>query len=125
MATQLYVLANRTTTDVQFTNTETAADSTPANALTMVHTGGKDGDYCNIPDCSDETYFKAHHMSVTSTDAENPWTVAFWNNDLQNHLLYYSLDGSYQSGKAIEGSSQLKGVSLLLVAANDVRFFPY
>jgi hypothetical protein len=126
MATQLYILANSTAQNVILTNTESDSDTTAANTLTVAHTGGKDGDYCNIPDCSEEKYFAGHHMSITSdqTDVES-WTIALWNDDVQNHLLYYSLDGTYASRKSIQGSSQYKGISILVAASNDVLFFIY
>jgi hypothetical protein len=127
MATQLYILANDTPQNVTLTNTETSSDTAAVNTLTVVHTGGKDGDYCKIPDCSAAKYFDAHHMSITAKAADGSvvWTIVFWNNDVQNHLLYYSLDGTYAGGRAIQTSSQYKGISILVVASNDVRFFAY
>jgi hypothetical protein len=127
MATRIYSITNVTTQDAQLLNKEAPSDSTPINTLTIAHTGGKDGDYSKIPDCSDAKYFDAHHMYVTATDGSDVWTIAFWNNDAQNHQLYYSLDGTYASGQAIQGSTSWVGVNMMisLVDAINIHFFPY
>lgn len=125
MATQLYILANNSSQDIVLTSTETADDTSPVDAVTVGHTGGKDGNYCNIPDCSASQYFDGHHMLIAPAGANPSWQIALWNNDAQNHLLYYSLDGTFASGQAVQGSSQLKGISILLLASNDIQFFAY
>lgn len=125
MATRMYALTNGTAQNSNFVNVEAVSDTTPVDTLTIAHTGGKDGNYSKIPACSTANDLAKHHMSVTSTDAENPWTVTFWNNNVQDHQLYYSLDGSFQNGKAIENSEAWVGASMMIISATDIQFFPF
>jgi hypothetical protein len=130
MATQLRSITNVTTQNALFTNQENTSDTTPVNTFTIAHTGGKDGDYSNIPDCSDASYYDKHHMTVAATDAGGNiiWSVTFWNDDAQDHQLYYSLDGTYTNRQLIENSASWKGVNMMIdPSASPVhpQFFPY
>jgi hypothetical protein len=121
MATQLYATANLTAQNATLTSTESYKDTTPLDPVSVVRTGGSDGDYCKIPDCSESKYFDEHHLSVKG----GSFHIALWNDDEQNHQLFYSPDGTYKGGKPIPQSQYWKGVTLLIDSMLNVSFFPY
>lgn len=54
MAHRLFALANATGANASLTSTEHSWDNCPI-APGVTHTGGRDGDFILIPDCSDST----------------------------------------------------------------------
>lgn len=121
MATEFYAIANITGGYVTLTNTENSNDTVIADPKSNVRTGGKNHDYCKVPDCSGIEFFPQHHMSIVGGDVN----IALWNNDKQSHQLYYSTDGKYEHGVAVQGSSNWKGFTCMINSTTDVRFFPY
>jgi hypothetical protein len=121
MATQLYAVANLTAQYATLTSTEDSKDTVVLDPGSVVHTGGADGDYCKIPDCSERKYFQAHHMSIKGGTLD----IALWNDDEQNHQLYYSPDGTFDKGVPVPESQYWEGVSILIDSDFKVTFFPY
>ena len=100
MAQRLRSVNNATSSDAVLTNTEHDYDRTDIPALHIVRTGGKDGDFIRIPDCSGSEYYDDHHILIKS---EN-WTVALWNNDDQDHKLYWCPGDFYSESRPVDGS---------------------
>lgn len=125
MATQLYVIANATTSNATFTNSDQASDKADVGANTVVHTGGEDGDFCEIPACSESKYFDANHMLVQGEGLN----IAFWRDETEENILKYSLNNTYASHSSVAGSNDWKwGTSMMIQrdsAGVHVQFFPY
>jgi hypothetical protein len=97
MTQHIYWLSNQTPFTLYFENSQSSADATSAPPGTDVMTGGADGNYCNVPDCSAQPYFYANHMNAYAVDADNNviFSFSFWANDANNETLQYSYDGAY------------------------------
>ena len=110
MAIKLWVVANATTASGTLTNTEHDYDPTNIPASAVVHTGGRDGDYIRIPDCSESKYYADHHILISAPG----WTVALWNNDAQGHKLYWSAGDFYSEQHPVQGSDGYEACSILI-----------
>jgi hypothetical protein len=101
----IYWFSNQTPYTVYFDNSQSAPDATSAQPFQAVMTGGANGDYCNVPDCSGQQYFYQYHMTLFGVDVENDNTVVFavmfWANDYQSEVLQYSLNGAYFNVKDV------------------------
>jgi hypothetical protein len=97
MTQHIYWLSNQTPFTLYFENSQSSADATSALPGVDVMTGGADGNYCNVPDCSAQPYFYANHMNAYAVDADNNviFSFSFWANDANNETLQYSYDGVY------------------------------
>jgi len=75
MARELYAIANFLEAQVTLTNVESDHDLSKVDPNAVVHTGGKDGNYCLIPQCSGPEYFQDHHMLVEGgrVKVSSPW----------------------------------------------------
>ncbi len=117
MANQrLWAIGNATSHDAQLTSVLNPGDncSIPKNAIT--HTGGGDGNYIQIPDCSGSEWYYNHHILVAATDGT--WTVSFWSNDQKNGLLYWSPSDAYYEGNPLSGSDANWNGTLLIQYIN-------
>ena len=110
MAERLWAVGNATPDLAHLTNTEHKDDACDIPANSVVHTGGKDGDFVRIPDCSDSRYFDAHHITIAAED----WTVAIWDDDDQNHKLYWSPSDNYSTRHPVPGSDTYLDVSIMI-----------
>lgn len=109
---KLWVIANATNEDASFVNTVGDTGNCPANRVT--HTGGKDGNYIQIPDCSGSEWFREHHIVVKGLS----WEVSFWANDKQDGKLYWSPSENYYDGNPLEGSDTSENSCLLIALVN-------
>lgn len=110
---RFYLITNSTITNATFKNTANTSDTASALQISMVHTTGKDGDYCRVPDCSDQDNFDSNHMTVKGDVRDSGINIAFWHNPGDNQI-YYSLDGAYAGKKEVEGSKDWREISLLI-----------
>lgn len=110
MATRLWVVANATGSDALLTNTEHDYDTTNISKSSIVHTGGRDGNFIRIPDCSGPEYYADHHLLIKAPD----WTVALWNNDAKDHLIYWNPSDSYSESHVILISSNQPDLAILI-----------
>jgi hypothetical protein len=108
---KLIVVANATLENAEFTNTESNGDTRLCPANSAVHTGGMNGDYCRIPDCSGKEYFDDHHMTVAAADRN--WTVTFWNDD-DTQEIQWSGGEYYSTQNTVSESSAWEIVSVLI-----------
>lgn len=100
MATRhLICVANFFDYPLNLTNTENADDDTWLESMHLKLTGGADGDYINIPDCSGEEYFKDHHLLFTADDPKDTKIAMWFNDDTQE--MYASHDGTYKGGYSL------------------------
>lgn len=76
-----------------------------------MHTGGTDGDFIRIPDCSGSEYYADHHILIQSPG----WTVAMWGNDHRDHLIYWSPGDFYSEGHVILTSGDSNGPDLAIL----------
>lgn len=113
MAQRLFAITNTTGQDATYSSTEYSKDrcAVPKNSVT--HTGGSDGDYVKIADCSDSTYFSGHHCTVTANDQS--WTVTIWNDDENGHLFYWSPSNNFTTAHPVQGSQNWRDVALIIV----------
>jgi hypothetical protein len=128
MATRkLYAIANFLGAQVTLSNVEEPGDLAKIDPNAVTRTGGKDGDYCLIPQCSGSEYFAEHHMSVEADTEKGQFNMALWFNDAEeDQRLYYSLNGQYSGRVPVEGSNTWEGgATFLIQGQKDVRFFPY
>jgi hypothetical protein len=124
MAIYLEVVANPTAASAVLTNTEYSYDQTNIAANSVVHTGGKDGNYIRIPDCSGSEYYKEHHILIKNSS----WAVALWNNDDKDHTLYWSTGDFYSEEHPIAGSGTYDTCSILIQGSGNnitVSAFPF
>ena len=91
---RLWAIGNATNSAAHFTSTNGDAGALPANAIT--HTGGSDGDYIRVPDCSDSSYFQGHHIAISADDGS--WNVSLWDNDQNSGEVCWSPTASYADG---------------------------
>lgn len=122
---RLFLMTNDTNETAILTNLKHKSDTTEVPLITMMHTGGADGDYCVIPNCSNASDFSSDHMVVEGKG----FKIAFWC-DEKTHELYYSLDATYDGKKPVRDSKQWDEVSLLLMnsahgSSVEVKFFPF
>lgn len=120
---KFYLVTNGTSIPTQFSNTANSNDNVPIKALSMCHTGGKDGDYCRIPTCTGESDFANNHISIVGPGIN----IAFWVNDSKDPLIYYSTDGQHSDDHSIPDSVEWLGASLLIDASSTpiVKFFKF
>lgn len=113
MATKLVVVANLTEFDLFMTSSENPVDTIKIPAGSMVHTGGGEGDYVRIPDCSGEKFYKEHHILFEPRTAD--WKVALWNNDRDGHKLYVNPNSdAYSSNEPLQGTETYDSCNLLI-----------
>ena len=124
MAIHLWVVSNVMSSAAVLTNTEHDYDKTNIPAVSVVHTGGKDGNFIRIPDCSGSEYYADHHILVEA----GSWKVALWNNDDKGHKLYWSAGDFYSDEHPVEGSDGYESCSILIQANGSsvkVSAFPF
>src|SRR4051812_34195461 len=85
MAIHLFAVANATGQDASLSSTEHDWDDCKIPAFEITHTGGKGGDYVRVPDCSDSTYWGAHHITIAADDGS--WAASIWSDDQSDHVL--------------------------------------
>jgi len=124
MARKLEIVANPTTSGAVLTSTEYTCDQTNIAANSVVHTGGQNGNYIKIPDCSGSEYYKDHHILITNSN----WTIALWNNDHDDHTIYWSSGDFYSEQNPISGSGSYDTCSILIQGSGNnitVSAFPF
>ncbi|MFN7117361.1 MAG: hypothetical protein ACK4TA_11215 [Saprospiraceae bacterium] len=100
MPTKIKAIDNRTPYILFFRNTEHPEDSRVIFPHSVGKTGGKDNDFCYIPNIQDRNpkeVFLAHHMRITDISGENHINFAFWKNDDQDNQLFYCENDEYAS----------------------------
>ncbi|MES2825202.1 MAG: hypothetical protein V4732_16480 [Pseudomonadota bacterium] len=100
---QMYAIANCTGSDANLTSTVSSSDNCSIPAGVITHTGGSDGDYIRVPDCSGSEWYPEQHILVQAADGS--WTVSFWSNDQRDGLLYWSPSDNYYEGNPLPGSN--------------------
>lgn len=110
MAKKIWALANATDGTVTFSSTEHPQDTRVAPPFTNIHTGGDDGNFSKIADCSAEKYYNDHHMTVAGPNVN----LTFWDNDDQKGLLYFSTNGTFAGGRPYQGSANYESCTLLI-----------
>jgi hypothetical protein len=113
MPGKLYIIANATDFDLDFANTESPFDALTVDDHTIAYTGGKDGDFCNIPTCESAEDFDDHHMSVTLTGGSS-LNICFWKNNSQGNIVYYSTDGKFSYTQMPGGNTDYDQAALLV-----------
>jgi hypothetical protein len=111
MAQRLYAIMNATGNDAIYSSSEYPRDRCELPKSVVTHTGGKDDDYVLIADCSAVRYYDDHHCTIEAKD--RAWTVTIWNNDEEDHLLYWSVDG-YAARREIVNSQNWPDVTLVV-----------
>ncbi len=99
---QIYAIGNATGVGARLTSVYYPQDNCGIPSGVITHTGGTDGDYIRVPDCSGSQWYPDHHILVQAEDGS--WTVSFWSNDQQNGLLYWSPADAYFDGNPLRGS---------------------
>lgn len=118
MATKLFAVANATGQDAMLTSSENpGTDNCAIPAFEITHTGGKDGNFIRIPDCSDSGYWGDHHITVAAKDGS--WATSFWDNDDADHVFQWSPEDDYSSGHTVGGSDQYVDCVLLIETSSD------
>lgn len=112
MAQNLWAIGNATGTSATWRSTEYAGDQTSLPADAVAHTGGGDGNFVKIADCSDSNYFPGHHCTIAADDGT--WTISVWNDDHQDHLLYWSAGTYFSNQNPIAGTNNWRDVTLLV-----------
>ncbi|HEX8568076.1 MAG TPA: hypothetical protein VF648_20725 [Pyrinomonadaceae bacterium] len=103
-ARHLICVANFSNFSAVLRNTENSNDKTSLPSMDLTLTGGEDGDYINIPDCSGKEYFKDHHISFKFTENDKEkGKFAMWFND-EEKKIYISSDGTYESGHPVSSN---------------------
>lgn len=98
MPTKIKEITNQTPYILFFRNTEHPEDSTVIFPHSISEIGGKDNDFCYIPNIQDgnpKEVFREHHMRVTDISGENLINFAFWKNDNQDNQLFYCENDAY------------------------------
>jgi hypothetical protein len=113
---RLWAIGNATSKTASFSSTNGDNGPLPANAIT--HTGGSDGDYIQMPDCSGSNYFSDHHISINAADGS--WHVSLWANDDANGEVCWSPTSSYAEGYNFPQSESNANCTILIsVDANS------
>jgi hypothetical protein len=115
---KLIAIANATEDSAVFTNTENSGDTRRIDAYSVVFTGGNDSNYSNVPDCSDSTYFDAHHMLVA---AGGKWEAAFWNDDNNGHEFQWNGSNNYSTEHSVPDSKAWEYVAILITKDSGGR----
>lgn len=79
--------------DATLTSTESSSDTKALRASYDNQTGGKNGNYIDIPKCSAEQYYHDHHITIRANDGS--WIITFWTNDKENDWPYFNVVDSY------------------------------
>lgn len=101
MPGKLYIIANATNGVVNFANTESVPDALKLTANAIMYSGGKDGNFCDIPTCESPGDFAKHHMSLLSAD--NSFQFYFWKNNSQGNIVYYSTQPAFTPSSTMPG----------------------
>jgi hypothetical protein len=117
MAHVLFAVANATGAPASLTSTENPGDNCPI-PVGITHTGGNDGDWIYLPDCSDSTYWAAHHITVAATNGA--WAVSFWANDDQNNRFYWSNSNSYSEANPVPTSDNIDNSAVMITIQNGL-----
>lgn len=113
---RLWAIGNATNSSASFSSTNGDKGSLPANAIT--HTGGSDGDYIQVPDCSASGYFGDHHISIGADDGS--WHVSLWDDDTNRGQVCWSPTSSYAEGYNFPASKDSPNCSILIkIDANN------
>jgi hypothetical protein len=115
---QLYAVGNATGVDAKLTSTNGDTAAIPHGVIT--HTGGSNGDYIRIPDCSGSQWYATHHILIAARDGS--WFVSVWSNDQQNGKLYWSPTDAYYEGNPLTGSdADWNGTLLIQTVGSGVK----
>jgi hypothetical protein len=100
MEKKLLIIVNETNQSFKFVNMECDNDKRQiqpyaSSALASINlTPGQHGAGCDIPDCSDNEYFDAHHMAFINPNNNPEATPAFcfWYDDDKSQYCYTTTD---------------------------------
>jgi hypothetical protein len=114
----LYAVGNATGADASLTSTTGSKNAITVFRDVITHTGGSDGDYIQIPNCSEAKYYADHHILVVAKDKS--WTVSLWSNDAQSGLLYWNSADAYSIYHPLAGSDLSQNGTILIQNKNGV-----
>ena len=123
MATKLYALGNATKSGAALTSTTSDKDAVTINSGTVRRTGGTDGDFIQIPKCSESKYYKDHHILLQPFDGS--WIVSLWSDDGHDGLLYWNSANEYSILHPLAGSDQADTATILIWFDNGVLTVGY
>ena len=98
MAHRLFAVANATKVTASLTSTEHPGDNCSLG-IGVTHTGGSDGDFIFIPDCSDSNYWADHHITVAADDSS--WVISFCADDHNEQQLYWSDTSAFSQANPV------------------------
>jgi hypothetical protein len=107
---RLWAIGNATDVGGSFSSTNGDKGGLSAQAIT--HTGGSDGNYIQMPDCSGSQYFDAHHISVGAIDGS--WHVSIWANDEKSGRVCWSPTSNYAEGYEFPDSDNKANGTILV-----------
>ncbi|NHZ82351.1 hypothetical protein F2P44_24160 [Massilia sp. CCM 8695] len=107
---RLWAIGNASNIAASFSSTNGDTGALPANAIT--HTGGSDGDYIRMPDCSGSQYFADHHISISANDGS--WSVSLWDNDQSSGEVCWSPTSNYADGYNFPASQNSPNCTILI-----------
>ncbi len=113
MAHILYAVANATGDEASLTSKEHPGDDGAIAGLGVTHTGGKDGNWIFLPDCSDSGYWKDHHIKVAAKNGA--WLVTFWVNDQDDRLFYWSDFDGFSTEHPVNASKGVTDCTIMIM----------
>lgn len=104
MARKLISVTNNTGSDAFLTSTVSNDDDCAIPNQQTTHTGGSDGDFIYLPDCSDSGYWPDYHITIKAND--QAWAVSFWSDDQDNRMFQWSQCDGYGVPTFAPGSDE-------------------
>jgi hypothetical protein len=105
MSQLLVGVINNTTQSIYIWNSESSGNTATIPAGQVMVIQGRVGHW-NIPDCSAEGYFAAHHMEIRPS-ATGPAMFSFWDDDSANYIIQTCPGTSYNERTVMAGASNL------------------
>lgn len=116
MSQLLVAVMNNTPDSIFIWNSETASNHATIESQQIGVIQGGHGHW-NIPDCSAEKYFAAHHMEIRTAE-EGVVLYSFWDDDKANYILQMCNKSNYGQRKTMPGASDLGNNANVMVQVN-------
>jgi len=113
MATRLYAVSGTYGKEAKLRSTDHPGDDISLPPFEVVHTGGKDHDFIDIPISHDQGGFNEHHLRFYSTDGSWSILVGSEVNPGQDHTLFWTTDG-WSDRHVLPGSQGKQGITLFI-----------
>jgi hypothetical protein len=118
----LWAVFNNTGVDGLLTSTNGSSNTCTIANQQITHTRPSNGfeptDFLKVPDCSAQSWYPDHHITIRATDQS--WAVFLWSDDQQHCQLFWNSQDQFSGGILLGGGFSDQNSSLWISRSNTV-----